>query len=137
MPRTNHTLRFTDPNDAEGRAKTGCGIWRIDDPIATDNDIFRGIPKNATLTYASYIADDAGASTATVTFNIEIRGNATPFTAGTDVWAADKVCNTTSANTSKFDNDGTITARQILWVTISAVANTPTTFCLYLEWEIN
>jgi hypothetical protein len=108
-------------------------VWRIDNPAAADNDIFRGVPKNASLTYASYWTDAVNG----VTFNIEIRENATPRTAGTDVWSADKVATTTSANTTTFDNDHTITARQILWVTISAVANAPTDFFLYVEWEID
>jgi hypothetical protein len=48
----------------------------------------------------------------------------------------DKTATTTSANTSSFNN-GSITARQILHVAITSVANTPTVFRLYLEWELD
>ena len=116
--------------------KTGTGIYYHETPVAADAFPLKGIPRDATLTYADYLCDDAGADTGTVTFNVEQRATATPFTAGTDIWAADKTATTTSANVTAFTVPA-VTAREELWVTITSVANSPTKFRLKLEWIVD
>lgn len=110
------------------------GVFYLQDPAAADVFIMKGVPKGATLNYASYIVD-----TGSLKFTVEKRANATPFSTGTAIWttpANDKTATSTSANTSSFDS-GTIAARDMLFCRIaSIVSGTPTGMFLYLEWGL-
>lgn len=64
-----------------------------------------------------------GSGTPSVTFNLEKRGETTPFTPGTDVWSADKTATAASATVTAFDA-GDLASRESLFFVASAINGT-------------
>ena len=98
----------------------------IQKPTSADVFPICYVPKAITIT--EIIAVTAPA-TSTVTFNVEIRGKLTPYTAGTDVMVADLVA--TSSGVSYVGggsgwNDNTVDDAKHLVLVASAEANSPT-----------
>jgi len=110
---------------------TQAGIFQIDNPIAGDARPLKGIPANATITFAEYKTD-----TGTVTFNVEKRPIATPQSAGTDIWTADKTATSTTASTTSFDSEAVV-GRNRLVCAITSVASSPTVLDLWVEWTVD
>lgn len=110
-----------------GRRQTR--ICRIDAPVAADEFQVVSIPDAATIKAVRHIVSAA----TNVVFNIEIRAEATPFTAGTDIWSSDKTATTTSAEETTFTNQPG--AGKILVVAVTSVSGTPGKFLVQIEYE--
>ena len=119
------------PSKMSTAARRQTRICRIDAPVAGDAFQVVSIPNAATLKVVRYIVESA----TNVVFNIEIRGENTPFTAGTDVWTADKTATTGSAESITFDNQPG--AATLLTVTVTSVSGTPGKFIVQIEYEVD
>lgn len=86
------------------------------------------LPNNITITEITGYTN-----TGTVTFNIEIRGETTPNTAGTDIMASDLVADNDQQEQTSF-SQATATRNQRLTPTISAVASDPTLFGITVRY---
>ena len=125
------TLSSIAPTNQTSPARRQAVLCEIHSPAAGESYRLRPIPDAATLKAVRHIVS---AST-NVVFNIEIRAETTPFTAGTDVWSADKTATTTSTEETAFDNQPA--AATILVVTITSVSGTPTIFLVQIEYEVD
>lgn len=119
------------PAGLTSAARRQTRICRIDAPVAGDAFQVVSVPDAATLKAVRHIVSAA----TNVVFNIEIRAETTPFTAGTDVWTADKTATTTSAEETTFNNQPD--AAKALTVTVTSVSGTPTVFLVQIEYEVN
>lgn len=88
----------------------------VQTPTTADDYETKPIPFAGTMLKVFYWTD-AG----TVDFNVEKRALATPGSAGTNIWTADKQASGTVANSATFDS-GAIAAESFLYVDISAVS---------------
>jgi hypothetical protein len=95
-------------------------IFYIENPTASDSFPIGAFPVACTITRITFITD-----VGTVDFNLEERVEATPFTAGTDVFAADDQASTTNSVVTSFSN-ASMAANAWLWFAASAVASSPT-----------
>jgi hypothetical protein len=119
------------PAGSTSAARRQTRICRIDTPVAGDAFQVVAIPDAATIKAVRHIVSAA----TNVVFNIESRAEATPFTAGTDVWSADKTATTTSAEETTFNNQPG--AATLLTVTVTSVSGTPGTLLVQIEYEVN
>lgn len=78
------------------------------------------LPASATITRIDHVAIGSGSS---LDFNVEIRNESTPEATGTQVWTTDQTANTTHSTEMSFNNDS-VSAHQILFVTITALGGT-------------
>ena len=95
-------------------------IVYIEDPVATDSFPVLAVGTACTITRITHITD-AG----TVDWNLEERAEATPATAGTDVYAADEQSGTGNSVDTSFSN-AALAANTWLHYSASAVASSPT-----------
>lgn len=100
---------------------TGFGNNAID-TITTGEVYGIKLPYNCTFQELS-----ASTNQGTVTFNVEIRGETTPNTAGTDIISSDLVADNNQEETTTFST-ATATRNQRLTLVISAVSGDPTIF---------
>ena len=103
-----------------GDANQYCKIVYIEDPVATDSMPVFAVGQACTITRITHITD-AG----TVDWNLEERAEATPATAGTDVYAADEQSGTGNSVDTSFSN-AALAANTWLHYSASAVASSPT-----------
>lgn len=95
-------------------------IVYIEDPADDDSFPVLAVGTACTITRITHITD-AG----TVDWNLEERAEATPATAGTDVYASDEQSGTTNSVDTSFSNDS-LAANTWLHYSASAVASSPT-----------
>lgn len=103
-------------------------IFYIEDPTATDSFPIGAFPVACTITRVSFITD-----VGTVDFNLEERVEATPFTAGTNVFTVDDQASTTNSIVTSFANAG-MAANAWLWYAASAVASSPTKLIIKITY---
>jgi hypothetical protein len=104
-------------------------IIYIEDPTATDSFPIGSFPIACTISRITFITD-----TGTVDFNLEERAEATPFTAGTDVFSVDDQASTTNSVVTSFANAG-MAANSWLWFAASAVASTPGKLIIKIDYQ--
>ncbi len=104
-------------------------IVYIDPPTATDSFPILSVPFACTITRITHITD-----TGTVTWNLEERAEATPNTAGTDVYASDEVSSTTNSVDTSFAN-ASLAAHSWLHLSASAIGSSPTKFWIAITFE--
>jgi hypothetical protein len=96
---------------------------------ATDTWPVFSVPFACTITRITHITD-----TGTVDWNLEERAEATPFTAGTDVYASDEQSSSTNSVDTSFAN-ASLAAHAGLEYVASAVSGTPTKLRIQISFE--
>lgn len=76
-----------------------------------------------------------GTATPTVTFNIEVRADATPFTSGVVIFTLDKVATAASQSTTVI-NTPDVPARSTLFLDVGGISGSPETLIVTLEGEL-
>ena len=100
----------------------------IENPTASDSYPIGAFPVACTITRVTFITD-AG----TVDFNLEERVEATPLTAGTNVFSVDDQASSTNSVVTSFANAG-MAANAWLWYAASAVASSPTKLIIKITY---
>jgi len=111
--------------------KTVAKMIYIENPTATDSFPLGYVPDAATC-----VAVRAQTNTGTVDFNIEKRAKTSPFSAGTDIWTADKQATSAGLEQLSFDS-GAVSADRWLQFAASAVSGTPTKLVISLVYTID
>jgi len=104
-------------------------IFYIEKPVATSSYPVLSVPFACTITRITHITD-----VGTVDWNLEERVEATPNTAGTDVYAADEQSSVANSVDTSFNNPG-LAANTWLHFSASAVATAPQKLWIKIDYK--
>jgi len=115
-----------------GAATKRAHTFYFANPQAGKSYVAAKLPAAATITRIDFVTIGAGS---TLVFNVEIRAEATPETAGTDVWAVDDTADDSHEAVTSFTNDS-VAAHELLVVTVVSLGGTvPDGFYVGIELE--
>jgi len=100
----------------------------IEEPEALDEYPLTSVASATTIQRVTYVTD-----TGTVDFNLEKRAEATPMSAGTNIWSADETASSTSEASTTF-NSSAIAEDEWLVFATSATTGVPTKLWINVEY---